>query len=250
MMNHLHVRCPSCLKLYQIDVGQIFSTTPHFQCVDCETKFTFDFPPPVPDQITTRKVVERLASPLSPKVKKCLKCGAESPESAIECHACHILFEKLEMIANEKGVYTQPSLVRRWKELVQDYNNEELHQEFLGLCDQMEALEFARQKYDQIRRLQGGDVTADQMIARIEALRMVKAEQKAQNDKPKPEKPLALWAKILLALPFFASFLLIMLGFSHSMWRNMIGTGFAVGLLSYGLIVFVRGRLHWRDLMP
>lgn len=251
-MNHLNVRCPSCKKLYQINVGQIFSTSPQFACIECESHFTFDFPPADPADIATRKI-ERLASPVfespKPRVKKCLKCGAESPEHSLECVSCHILFEKLEMIVNERGVRTQPSLVRRWKELVQDYANEEAHDEFLRLASEMDALEFAKQKYEQIRRLQGSDEVADRMLARIEALRAVRMEQKLKA-KDEKEEDLALWLKIVLALPFFASLVLIVLGLSHAPWRNMIGTGIAIGLLSYGIIVAIRGRLHWRDLLP
>ena len=53
-MAHLHVRCPSCAKLYQVDVSSIFSTQPHFQCQACPAQFAFEFPPADPANVVAR----------------------------------------------------------------------------------------------------------------------------------------------------------------------------------------------------
>lgn len=259
-MTHLHVRCPSCAKLYQIDVSAIFSTSPHFQCVACPTKFTFEFPPADPERIQTRAV--EAAAPLAGAsdgqsrsggsfpvaTRKCPKCGAESPKTADECYSCHVIFEKLEGL--EPGLKTQPSLVRRWKELLEDYTDEHRHQAFLMACRDLDALDFARAKYEHIRQIQGQDDVADQMLLRITALKEVatvakmSSPQKSEN----VEKIQPRWQRAAMAVPFVVAFLLILWGFTHAGQRNMVGAGIAVGLLSYGVITGLGLRLVLKDL--
>lgn len=250
-MNQLHVRCPSCAKLYQIDVSSIFSTSPHFQCVSCPTKFTFDFPPDDPEKIQTRAV--EAAAPLAAisvaiATRKCPKCGAESPKTADECYSCHVIFEKLEGL--EPGLKAQPSLVRRWKELLEDYGDGERHQSFVMACRDLDALDFARAKYEHIRRVQGQDDVADQMLLRITAMKDMASPAKVSSPEPEPT-PLKIpprWLRAILWAPFVISFFLILWGFSHSGQRNMVGAGIAVALLSYGIITGLGGKLVVKDL--
>lgn len=239
-MNHLNVRCPSCAKLYLIDVTTIFSTSPHFQCLDCPTCFTFDFPPVSADNVKTRPVfatppVEAVAT------RKCPKCGSSSPKTAEECYSCHVIFEKLEGLPLDSGLKTQPSLVRRWKELLNDYGDEEKHQDFLMACRDHDALEFARSKYEHIRRMQGTDEIADSMLARIGALRTVAEETKPAPAETKDGR-FARWKTAALLSPFAISGLLILWGFTHVAQRNMVGAGIAAGLLSYGIFAGMKSR--------
>src|SRR5690606_7868100 len=113
------------------DVTKIFSSTPEFQCIECSTRFAFDFPPEDVTAVKTRVVVPQVAQE---KTKKCPRCAAETVQSAVECKACGVIFEKLEGLPENRSLKAQPSLVRRWKEVLADYANDELHQEFIMAC--------------------------------------------------------------------------------------------------------------------
>jgi hypothetical protein len=184
-----------------------------------------------------------------------------------------VIFERLEGLPDDPAMKAQPSLVRRWKELLEDYANDFKHGEFLMACHDLDALNFARHKYEQIRQMQGQDEIADRMIARVDALQRIEeptgsvSQPKAteskyeprvrtkpsvdilslQKNEPKAEPPK--WMRFVLMAPFAISFLLILLGVVLSGQRNMIGTGIAVALLSYGLITGLRGPLKMKDFL-
>lgn len=251
-----------------IDVTAIFSTSPHFQCLDCSTRFTFDFPPANPADVRARAVAPEADVPgtgpaaagdapaMSKRVsavakRKCPKCGAESPKTADECYSCHVIFEKLEGLPIDSAIRVQPSLVRRWKELLNDYGDEDLHQSFLMACRDQGALDFARLKYEHIRRMQGQDPVADRMIERIDALTAVaEIARKDANAPAAPEgtrdgtgvlaRTLKRWRMFAFFTPLTISLLMILWGMSHPSARNMIGAGIAVSLLSYGAIAGMR----------
>ncbi|MBX3035206.1 MAG: hypothetical protein KF865_14905 [Bdellovibrionaceae bacterium] len=258
-MNQLQVRCPSCAKLYQVDVTAIFSTSPHFQCMSCPTRFTFDFPPADPLHVVTHAVETQSPASVSPATRKCPRCGAESRASAKECSSCQVIFEKLEGLPSDPSLRAQPSLVRRWKELLEDYTNEDKHHDFVMACQQLDALEYARHQYENIRQIQGQDEIATRQLSRLEAMKSVappppvrmpvrKPGDVLAKKEPAPEHvPLPQWRKALLAAPFVVSLAMILWGMMHTNHRNMVGSGIAIALLSYGLIVSLRGRLTLRD---
>lgn len=237
-MDHLHIRCPSCAKLYQVETGRIFSTSPEFQCVSCETRFAFEFPPTDPLAIQTYAILPREEAAKSlAKTRKCPRCAAESPEVSKECLACGVIFEKLEGLPQDRTLKAQPSLVRRWKEILADYTNEALHQSFLNACREQDALAYARVQYKDLKRLQGQDEIADRMLKQIDAISEV-ARAVASEPLAAP-KALSRWEmlrRILLFVPYVVGFALVLWGASRMGQRNMIGAGIAVLLLSYGLL--------------
>lgn len=235
-MDHLHIRCPSCAKLYQVETGRIFSASPEFQCVSCETRFAFDFPPADPLSVQTYAVAAKEEVPAPAKTRKCPRCAAESPETSKECLACGVIFEKLEGLPQDRSLKAQPSLVRRWKELLADYTNETLHQDFLNACREQDALEYARVQYKDLKRLQGRDEIAEKMLTRIIAISEV--VQGAAPAAPAPV-PLSRWEmarRILIFLPYLIGLALVLWGGSRIGQKNMIGAGIAILLLSYGLL--------------
>lgn len=249
-MDHLHIRCPSCAKLYQVETGRIFSTTPEFQCVSCDTRFAFQFPPADPLEVPTYAVVKAEAAPEPEKrTRKCPRCASESPEASKECLACGVIFEKLEGLPRDPSLKAQPSLVRRWKELLADYTNEALHQSFINACREQDALAYARVQYKDLKRLQGRDEIADRMLRQISAIAEV--TQSAPLAAPSPTT-LSRWEiarRILIFLPYMVGIGLVLWGVSRMGQRNMIGAGIAILLLSYGLLPEAR-QLAFRFLKP
>lgn len=237
-MAHLHVRCPSCAKLYQVDVSSIFSAEPHFQCQACPTQFCFDFPPTDPANVETRVLI--LRSPASPeaatavRVKMCPRCATETIKEAAECMACGVIFDRLEGLP--EGVRATPSLVALWKELSIDFANEEKHEGFLRACLTAEALEFARLKYREIQRLQGRDETCERFLRRIESLTSEKARVAETPPAPAWPKWLKRWETWIWAVPVTLSVTMILWGFTHPDQKNAVGVGLALSFLSVGLL--------------
>lgn len=241
-MDHLHIRCPSCAKLYVVETGRIFSSTPEFQCQVCETRFTFDFPPRQFDQASTRVVAPREAAI---KMRKCPRCAAENPDGRGECLSCGVIFEKLEDLPLDSGLRVRPSLVRRWKELLSDYTNESLHHAFIEACREQMAMEYARIQYREIQRLQGRDDIAARMLAQVDAIASVVDSQKNEKvprpqvvmDLPKKaEDPWASWKKVGLFVPYILGLILVLWGLSRIGHRHLTGLGMAILVLSFVLL--------------
>lgn len=264
----LKIRCPSCAKLYEVESEEIHSENPLFQCISCESRFSFDYPPADPQQVPcfmiSAQAAEASASnaqhqgsvtvtavePGTQEMKSCPKCGALNGRRAKECYSCHVLFERLEGLPKDPALKAQPSLVRKWKNLLENFSNEELHEEFIMACRELDALRFASMKYEELKSAQGGDPQCDQMLARINSLMMVGLSQKplpasASAKKETPARPK--WQKYLYWGPFGISALLILLGIVNLGHRNLIGAGVALGFMTAGLIVMIRGKISLSD---
>ncbi|MBX3041983.1 MAG: hypothetical protein KF789_14850 [Bdellovibrionaceae bacterium] len=147
-----------------------------------------------------------------------------------------MIFEKLEGLPQDRSLKAQPSLVRRWKELLADYTNEALHQNFLNACREQDALEYARVQYKDLKRLQGHDEIADRMLHRISAISEVAQTTVLAQSAPEPLSRWELSRRVLIFLPYLVGIGLVIWGASRMGQRNMIGAGIAVLLLSYGLL--------------
>lgn len=259
----LKIRCPSCTKLYEVESEEIHSEMPLFQCISCDTRFSFEYPPADPGNIpcfavTTKPtmkpedpIAERQGmtspsvSPMEqPEMKSCPKCGAMNGRRAKECYSCHVLFERLEGLPQDPSLRAQPSLVRKWKNLVHNFENEKLHEEFVMACHQLDALRFATLKYEELKAAQGGDAQCDVMLARIHTLMHLGLAHQTPAEKT-PGRPK--WQKYLFWGPFAFSALLILLGMINLAHRNLVGVGVAFAFMSAGLIVMIRGRFQASD---
>ncbi|WP_413557828.1 hypothetical protein [Bdellovibrio sp. HCB209] len=277
------VRCPSCAKLYEVASEDLHSDTPVFQCMSCENRFGFENPPvdaanvvtflvPAP-AVEARANVQQNSEDIfasvmaaaseavvaseptahqvqNQEMKSCPKCGALNGRRAQECYSCHVLFERLEGLPQDPNLRAQPSLVRKWKNILENFEDENLHEAFIKSCAELDALRFATMKYEEIKAAQGGDALCDQMLARINSIMMVGISQKptmkvknpAHADRPK-------WMKWVYIGPFALSALLILWGLLSLGHRNLVGVGVALSCMAVGLIVMVRGRLSLSDFM-
>src|SRR5690606_21330490 len=113
------IRCPHCSKLYAVDPGEIRTEKPHFECVDCKSRFWFSFPPAadlieVPTYLVGEPAAQSQSIEFSENIipdglpRKpadtfpCTKCGYTNPKGSNECLSCGLVFEKLRK--KEAGV--------------------------------------------------------------------------------------------------------------------------------------------------
>lgn len=277
-LSKLRLRCPSCAKLYEVSEGDIKSHTPQFDCVACASRFSFEYPLANPQKIETflvfqapaaeevnlsfheelqaqsfadlQKEIEDSAEKNS--TRACPKCGAINEKKNDECYSCHVIFARLEQLPLDPTLKAQPSLVRKWKNLILNFDNKELHEDFLNSCHQLEALRFAILKYEELKRAQGGsDEVCEQMIAKAQALLHVTLSGKSESaplvSKPQNAASRQSWQKYVLWAPLSVGILMITMGFFSLGLRNLVGAGVAVILLTFGLILFWKGRISLSD---
>lgn len=252
----LKIRCPHCTKLYEVDSSDIHSEMPLFQCISCATRFSFEFPPGDPAQVDCfavdlpsmeTSVTSSNAAQQQENMKSCPKCGALNGRRSKECYSCHVIFERLEGLPKDVSLRAQPSLVRKWKNLVENFDKQELHDEFIRACHELDASRFAILKYEELKAAQGGDPQCDQMIARINSLMMVGLSQKPLGKSELLAKPK--WHKYLYWGPFGLSALMILMGMVNLGHRNLIGVGVALSTMAAGLIIMIRGKISLSDFL-
>jgi transposase-like protein len=277
-MEKLRLRCPSCAKLYEVSEADIKSHSPQFDCVSCASRFSFEYPvvnlrqieafvvSTSPEMQPARSFQQELesaaqesgrSSDKKESTKACPKCGAinenKTGKKSDECYSCHVIFSRLEELPLDPTLKAQPSLVRKWKNLVLNFDNKELHDDFLNSCHKLEALRFAILKYEDVKSAQGGiDEISERMIFKAHGLLQLTLSGKLggglrfQKEK-ESVAPRQSWHKYILWAPLCVAILMISMGFFSLGLRNLVGAGVAVMLLTFGLILFWKGRISLSD---
>lgn len=270
LWQHFNVRCPACNKLYRIDSKEIKSSQPHFECVTCDTKFTFNFPPQNLAKIETRAIsVPQKAAQMSfeefvtenkietkadeAHLKKCPKCGSANPQLNSECFKCQVIFEKVENISMDPKAGAFPSLMKAWQDLFNDYDNLRKHLAFVDRCEDLQALPFALKKYQTLKDAQPHDVVAQRMlqsvmlktkgIQRVHA-KLMKTGLISLGTAWAARVP---WQRVRKVAPLMIAAGFMLYGLTHAGARNLIGIGVAVAFLTVGLTIFVKGRISTED---
>lgn len=275
-LSKLRLRCPSCTKLYEVSEGDIKSHTPQFDCVVCATRFSFEYPVANPQNVATFVVSQQpeiqearsfqqeleaqsfaaLQKEIEESAEKnsnmaCPKCGAINDKKSDECYSCHVIFARLEQLPLDPTLKAQPSLVRKWKNLILNFDNKDLHEDFLKSCHQLDALRFAILKYEELKSAQGGsDELCERMIFKAHGLLQVTLSSKTEGDLRFQKTPAAArqaWHKYVLWAPLSVAILMMVIGFFSLSLRNLVGAGVAVMLLTFGLILFWKGRISLSD---
>jgi hypothetical protein len=257
ILAHFNVRCPSCNKLFRIDSREIKSSSPHFDCTVCKTRFSFDFPPENVNRIETRVVSQKDTFQLTdsvdqeaiPELRKCPKCGSLNPRLSKECLKCGVIFERVENLpAEDATLGAIPSLVKAWQDLMSDYDNLKKHVAFVDRCEDLHALPFALKKYQSLKEAQPQDDLAQKMLHRV-LLRNIKtkAETTSSYQRVKTLLSQVNWVRVRKLAPFVIAAFFILVGLSSGTTRNMVGVGAAILFLTLGLRVFLRGRLSLED---
>ncbi len=283
---HFNVRCPGCHKLFRVDSREIKSSSPHFDCTSCKTRFTFDFPPISASRIETRVVslteaiekvnrdseivsekntslpdgVDREEIALMADLKKCPKCSAHNPKLTKECLKCGVIFEKVEDLPLDSSLGAIPSLVKAWQDLMSDYTNAAKHVEFVDRCEDLQALPFALKKYQTLKEVQPMDSVAQEMLHQVLMRKFSKQVDRISGVPSFRLKAKELflqldqqvikkinWVRVRKLSPFALSLSLMIVGLSNNAARNMVGMGAAILFLTLGLTLFIKGRISLED---
>lgn len=175
-------RCPHCQKLYRTSTDVFEGSEPEFDCSDCNKAFLLhnrcdDF---------GLYVASMVQEPV--QFDSCPKCSSLKPHKSDECPTCGVLGSKyLELQKLESPALFELNQI--WKRVMQGFDQDSLHQEFLNECHRKMALNFAFQKYSDLQKTLGYDSLCKQYLRQIE-LRLeqqLKAVQQPANEKAKAQ---------------------------------------------------------------
>lgn len=179
----IRFRCPSCQKLYCSDESA-FSTNSveasEFECLECKKSF-FLYRTKTDLGLFRTEVTNHV------EFSKCPKCSYLKPFKQDECPHCHVLeskYNELKKIENPR-LY---ELEKCWAEVMLDLMVDQKHQKFLDLAQSQMALNFASQKYAELKKSMGYDPLVEKYLKQIELRleHMVKSrfeEERQKNQK-------------------------------------------------------------------
>jgi hypothetical protein len=236
-VDSLRVRCPRCSKLYLVQTRDIRDTRPRFECTSCLERFWFSF---VDGQaaVFDGSIEEimglkesQIESP-SPKseTESCPKCHAEMAGGSAECLACGVIPSKYLGLKSVSRIQGSERLSQLWKRIIDDYPNEQTHDEFLRVSSMENNLAYAGGQYAQLLKVLPGDEMATRKLKEIEALVSipVRPPPGMRVRAVKPATPH--WINIVLAF----GALTIMAGIFFVPLHNLTGIGAVVLFLTLG----------------
>ncbi len=240
----IKVRCPQCFRSFRINTHEIHQARPKFACTQCESKFWLPFPESLRQKeligfplswIESAPEEKVLEKPSHVETFKCPSCGYGSLKSEGECKKCGRVFEKIMARAQdqEEGVTSTPLLRKKWKQILQDFENDELHEGFLQECQKLNCLAFASRRYSQLGEAVGTDAIIEKMMERLNTLSQQKLAylQQAHNSRKASKNWRPSWLNIFNII-LFCAIAVCAVGFAMPEGRNLIGFGSALGFLS------------------
>lgn len=237
------VRCPQCLKLYAVDKSEIKEAKPKFECNKCHTRFW------IPFSGASALQPEIIGFPVSwledqdvnkPEPKKpepvVLEQAPADTFALVEEHRIDAN-QSMELFArfhHDVGVPHSRRLRDLWNLVVDDYANEDLHRQFVKMCQKENNLAFASKKYAHILNTVSVDEMAVKMIREIDNL------VQAWLTKAQVPKKKTLFSSRIAYITLGVGLVLIALGLSVMQFRNLVGVGVVLTFLT----------LAWQGLLP
>lgn len=235
----IRFRCPHCQKLFCTDQTAFEGLTTHahgadFQCTDCQKDF-----------ILSREV---LSSGLyaTEELRKtqfanCPKCSGLKPVGQDECPNCGVFeskFTEIQKVENPRLF----QLNNAWQVILKDITSDSSHQYFLDQAQKQSALNFAAQKYNDLKKIMGEDPLIEKYLKQIE--HRLDAHVKSQflqsrSETPEEQQSLLASGRLFIFVALFGTFILI-INKIKPLFPNLTGLVVAVTVLSYGLWFLTR----------
>lgn len=235
----IRFRCPHCQKLFCTDQTAFEGLTAHahgadFQCTDCQKDF-----------ILSREV---LSSGLyaTEELRKtqfanCPKCSGLKPVGQDECPNCGVFeskFTEIQKVENPRLF----QLNKAWQVILKDITSDSSHQYFLDQAQKQSALNFAAQKYNDLKKIMGEDPLIEKYLKQIE--HRLDAHVKSQflqsrSETPEEQQSLLASGRLFIFVALFGTFILI-INKIKPLFPNLTGLVVAVTVLSYGLWFLTR----------
>jgi len=141
--------------------------------------------------------------------------------------------------AYELSLGGRPELMVLWKKILENFEDQDLHDAFVAACARDAALPFAAYKYGRILKVIPNQPLAKTMAGKIEAHAALATFDRSQVEPPLFRTPVLDSVVLVLASAVVVMGLLLPEGLG-SLSQAMIAIGLAAGLLVFGLRITAR----------
>ena len=116
-----------------------------------------------------------LPAPTSTSTVECPKCSTLNPRDEVDCRGCGVVFDRMregtaEFQAELLALAKDPTLIRQWSALLENYVELSAHDAFVVDCERVGALAFAAQKYGGILQVVPNEEIAKSKLNQIVGL--------------------------------------------------------------------------------
>lgn len=244
----LRVRCPHCRKLYLVQYADIQEAKPRFECVQCHQRFWLSLNDmdltnemvglTIETKQVPRQEVKKVPA-ASRDLEPCPKCFKLNEPSATECGHCGVVISKLKNAFHIQEAFPphSPNLEAVWHKVLADFGNEKLHDEFFLGAQKEGNLPYAAAVYKQMVKLMPGDDLSQRRLTAIQKL--------GESLLPPRHSVIPLKGRALprvWQVPLAAGVMLIIVGMSSPVFRNMAGVGGALLFFAVMLQLQLRRR--------
>lgn len=242
----IRFRCPHCQKLFCTDKSAFVGGTSlvgiqqdaDFQCTECQKDFVLK------NKILSSGLFETEMA-RKPQFGTCPKCSALKPLGQDECPQCGVLesrFIQLQKVENPRLF----ELNKAWEAVLKDITVDASHQAFLDMAQKQSALNFASQKYNDLKKIMGEDPLIEKYLKQIEYRLEAHVQSQLQKTRTEPaqaQRSLLASGRLFIFVGLFGTFILI-LNKIKPMFPNLTGLVVAITVLSYGLWFLTRSTVR------
>jgi hypothetical protein len=216
-----------------VQATDIRETRPRFQCASCHERFWIPYPESLGqeevkglrlDQLEIKlktPIVETSDKSEATAASNCPKCHKKLNETMEDCPHCGVIPAKYISLKTTSRIQGSERLSILWKKIIDNYESETLHQEFIRVSTMENNLAYAGTQYAQLLKLIPQEERAVQMIKEISALVAIPISptNKFRIQPAKQKTPR--WVQGVL----IAGAILVLAGVFAPMLRHLISVG-------------------------
>jgi hypothetical protein len=237
----IRFRCPCCQKLYCSDTAAFSENQigpSEFECFACSTSFFLY-------QAKMENGMYRTEKTNLVEFSSCPKCSFLKMQKQDECPNCHVLeskFTEIQKLENPRLF----EIHKAWAAVIADLTNDAHHQSFLNLAETHMALNFASQKYIDLKNTMGADPLIEkylkQIELRLESLVQNRFQYEQKSYQSRTNSKLSFWGRlthfsskdVFMTVSLLGTAVLIYNKINPT-FPNLTGLIVAATVLSYGL---------------
>jgi Zn finger protein HypA/HybF involved in hydrogenase expression len=214
-----------------VQTADIRETRPRFQCASCHERFWISYPECLGQNevvgLRLDQLEIKLKTPITEEEKaeasasNCPKCHKPLIETMEDCPHCGVIPAKYMSLKTASRIQGSERLGILWKKIIDNYESETLHQEFIRVSTMENNLAYAGTQYAQLLKLIPHEERALRMIKEIEALVAIPISptNKLRIQPAKQKTPRWVQGVLLVGT------LLVIAGIVSPMLRNLVGVG-------------------------
>ncbi len=250
----VHFRCPSCSKLFAANPSYINTEKPEFTCNSCATEFWISFS----EALSLNEVIGyKIEKEVDFEEEKPLKSDdqgifnqtlhvenfeqereeSEKPQSSILDDLKGLIDEvndsDMEFIDNQEKTEREPTQKDMWSNVLGEYSDLSLHDEFINFCYEADDIGYAAEKYKSMLDMNQHDQVARLYLNKIKLSTVNQARNESQTRIANTQMNGNVGAFAAAAIGLGALF--VVLGFTIAPLQNLVGLGIAIIFFTFAV---------------